>query len=77
MKRILCVDCGKALGNTDVALNLKLRGRAVGTFFCRTCFAHRLDCSEEKLSQMAEFYRENGCELFQRIYVSEPGRENA
>lgn len=77
MKRILCGDCGKTLGNTEIALNLRLRGRAIGTFFCLSCLAERLDCGEETLERAARHYRENGCELFARVYVSEPGREDA
>lgn len=76
MKRILCVDCGRSLGNTEIALNLKLRGRSTGTFGCMACLARRLDCDEEKLRGMAEYYRENGCELFTRVYVREAGRKD-
>lgn len=77
MKRILCVDCGRSLGDTEVALNLKLRGRATGRLSCLACLAQKLDCDEEKLRSMAEYYRENGCELFARVYVDGPGRVNA
>lgn len=77
MKHILCVDCGRALGDTGIALNLKLRGRATGRFFCLACLAQKLDCDEENLRSMAEYYRANGCELFAQTYVSEPGRGNA
>ena len=73
MKRVLCVDCGKSLGNTEIALNLKLRGRSTGRFSCLTCLARYLDGDEENLRSMAEYYRKNGCELFARVYVDEPG----
>lgn len=59
------------LCNEGIALNLKLRGRSIGTFFCLHCLALHLDCTEAHLRQMAAFFRENGCELFQRNYVNE------
>ena len=63
------------MGNTDIALTLKLCGRASSRFFCRPCLALRSDCSVEKLTELAEFYRSNGCELFSREYVQEKGSE--
>ena len=77
MKHISCADCGESLGNAEIALNLKLRGRSTGRFSCLACLARRLDCGEEKLRSMAEYYRDNGCELFARDYLGEPGRDNA
>ena len=77
MKRIGCGDCGAPLGNMEIALNLKLRGRAAGTFFCLQCLGQQLDCPREELKRMAVFFRENGCELFSRRYVEEQGRDYA
>lgn len=77
MKRLLCENCQSSLCNDEIALNLKLRSRSVGTFFCLKCLSHRMDCPKEKLTQMAAFFRENGCELFTRQYVNEQGSENA
>ncbi len=71
MKRILCRCCDLSLGNTEIALNLKLRGRAVGTFFCLRCLAERMESAPEELSQLAWFFKENGCELFSRQYVDD------
>jgi hypothetical protein len=77
MKSIGCGDCGSPLGNMEIALNLKLRGRAAGTLFCLQCLGQRLDCPREELTRMADFFRENGCELFSRRYVEEQGRDYA
>lgn len=77
MKQIRCGDCGVPLGNTEIALNLKLRGRAAGTFFCMQCLGKQLDCPREELKRIADFFRENGCELFSRRYVEEQGRDYA
>lgn len=75
MRRIGCEGCTRTLANTEIALNLKLRGRAVSRFFCMDCLALRCDCSAEKLTELAQFYRSNGCELFAREYVKEKGCE--
>lgn len=74
-KRIRCGDCGGLLGDTETALNLKLRGRAVGVFYCLNCLAARTGAEAGELAEMAEFFRANGCELFARHYVDEPGRD--
>lgn len=71
MRRIRCEGCQSLLGNTEIALNLKLRGRAVSRFCCLSCLAERLDCTRETLKEMAAFYKDNGCELFAREYVCE------
>jgi hypothetical protein len=76
MKRLLCKDCQGNLCNDEIALNLKLRSRSVGTFFCLNCLSHRMDCPKETLIEMVAIYRENGCELFSYQYV-EQGSENA
>lgn len=69
MKRLLCRCCGTELGNTEIALNLKLRGRSVGTFFCMECLSRRTGNTVEELEQLADYFTENRCELFQRKYV--------
>ena len=75
MKRVFCCSCGAIMGNTEIALTLKICGRAASHFFCRKCLALRCDISVEQLDDMAEFYRSNGCELFSREYVKEKERE--
>lgn len=71
MKRLLCIGCETVLRNDEIALNLKLRGRSTGTFFCMNCLARQMDCGVDELSELARFFRRNGCELFQRNYVNE------
>lgn len=77
MKRILCESCKSSLSNTEIALNLKLRGRAVGSFFCLRCLAEKIDSPPQELMRLAEYFRENGCELFSRQYVKDEERERA
>ena len=71
MKRILCARCGASLNNTEIALNLKLRGRALGTFYCLGCLAAGMEKTPEELKDLAAYFRDNGCELFSRQYVLE------
>ncbi len=71
MKRLLCRSCGRSLRNPEVALNLKIRGKAVGVFFCEACLAERTDSTAAELRDLARFFSENGCELFSRHYVDE------
>ena len=71
MRRIRCEGCQSLLGNIEIALNLKLRGRAVSRFCCLSCLAERLACTREALEEMAAFYSGHGCELFTRKYVCE------
>ena len=77
MKRLLCKDCQRVLVNDEIALNLKLRNRSIGTFYCLGCFSKRFDLEKNKLTEMAAFFKENGCELFTRRYVNEQGSEHA
>ena len=62
MKRLLCHDCGRSLRNQEVALNLKIRGRSIGVFYCEDCLSERTDSTVGEL---------HGCELFSRQYVNE------
>lgn len=71
MKRILCGACRRALDNDEVALNLKVGGRAASRFFCLPCLASRTGADEAELRKMTAFFKENGCELFERRYVDE------
>ncbi|GHU84187.1 hypothetical protein FACS1894196_4920 [Clostridia bacterium] len=52
-------------------MNLKLRGRSIGTFFCLHCLSRWVDCAPAELRQMIVFWGENGCELFEHTYVDE------
>jgi len=75
MRRICCEDCQSSLGNMEIALNLKLRGRAASRFCCLPCLAKRLDCTRAALEETAAFYSSHGCELFAREYVCETAQE--
>jgi hypothetical protein len=69
MKKVLCHDCGKNINNYENALNLKLLGKQIGTFRCYGCLAKHLGCEAKKLIEMAEYYKNSGCFLFQTNYT--------
>ena len=77
MKRVSCRKCRDKLLNRDIALNLKLRGRAAGTFFCLRCLAEQVDSTKEELIRIGEYFQTNGCELFAFQYVDEAGGEGS
>ena len=71
MKRLYCHGCGRPLRNPEVALNLKLRGRGIGFFYCEGCLSERTGSPAADLREMVRYFTENGCELFSRPYVDE------
>ena len=71
MKRLLCHGCGRSLRNQEVALNLKIRGRSIGAFYCEDCLSERTDSTAGELRELVRFFTEHGCELFSRQYVNE------
>ncbi len=64
MKTVLCHLCGTKLEKDHVALNKKLLGRQMKKFFCLSCFADYLSCSEDDLLVKIEEFKEQGCGLF-------------
>ena len=71
MKRLRCHTCGQSLKNPEVALNLKLRGRGIGFFYCEGCLAAQTGSTPADLQELVRYFTENGCELFSRHYVDE------
>ena len=59
-----CLKCGRTLSPLEIALHRKLISRAATEFFCLTCLADYYDTTEEKLTETAERFREQGCTLF-------------
>ena len=71
MKRLPCNECGRSRRNQEIALNLKIRGRSIGVFYCEDCLSERMDSTVGELRELARFFSEHGCELFSRQYVNE------
>ncbi len=69
MKRIFCDNCRRELCDDEIALNLKLLGKHIGTFRCYECLAVWVGCDAIKLKQMTEHYKRSGCILFQINYT--------
>ena len=59
-----CTKCGATLVQLDKALYRKLVSRGAETFMCKECLAGYLGTTAEKLDELAEYYRAQGCTLF-------------
>lgn len=56
--------------NDEIALNIKILGKQIGTVLCIECLAKDLDCDVNKLKDMANYYKSTGCHIFQRKYTN-------
>lgn len=64
MNSAFCVNCGCKVAEKDtIALNKKLLGD--DEILCLTCMAETFDVSVEQLLDKIEFFKEEGCELFE------------
>lgn len=70
MKKVHCHKCTKELSNNEIALNLKLLGKHIGTLHCYQCLSEHLCCDTDKLKGLAERYKSSGCLLFQTKYTA-------
>ena len=71
MKIVHCKQCGTRLSNNEIALNIKIFGKQVGVIKCYDCLADLLDCNSGKLRNMALYYKNTGCSVFQTKYTEE------
>lgn len=61
-----CVACGnKNLDKDTVAINKKLIGTHIKSFYCMDCLADYLGCSVEDILEKIEEFKEEGCTLFE------------
>ncbi len=70
MKRVHCHGCTKELSNNEIALNLKLLGKHIGSLHCYQCLSESLGCDTVRLQELAEQYKSSGCLLFQTNYTA-------
>lgn len=59
-----CISCGAELCQLDKALHRKLVNRGADTFMCKRCLAEHFSVTAEQLDELAEYYRKEGCTLF-------------
>lgn len=60
-----CLACGKKeLDKDTTAINKKLLGVDVKSFYCMDCLADYLGCTVEDLLDKIEEFKDEGCTLF-------------
>lgn len=60
-----CLACGKKeLDKDTIAINKKLLGVDVKSFYCMECLADYLGCTVEDLLDKIEEFKDEGCTLF-------------
>lgn len=60
-----CVRCGKKLARLDVAATMKFINRGATEYYCLDCIAEHYGVPVARLREMIEYYRRQGCALFQ------------
>jgi uncharacterized protein YlaI len=64
-KQINCAYCDKEnLSKNEIGLNKKLIHRQIERMMCLTCLAAYFEMTEEKLKEMIERLKQQGCSLF-------------
>ncbi len=69
MKEVHCAICNKKVINDEVAMNLKVLGKQIGSIRCYDCLADVVNCSTAKLTELSEYYKSSGCDLFKVNYL--------
>lgn len=65
MKKQECKLCFKTpLSKDEIGINKKLLGTDVKSYFCLSCLADYLECTEEELLDKIQEFKDNGCTLF-------------
>lgn len=67
MKSVHCIHCGKRLVADEVALNQRLLGVQIGSFFCLNCLSRKLQTPQDKLEILISRFKEMGCAYFTRL----------
>lgn len=65
MKKIECSICYKSpLNKDEIAITKKLIDPDTKKFFCISCLAEYLECSEDDIYDKIEEFKDEGCTLF-------------
>ncbi len=59
-----CIICGRELTSDEIGLHKKLVNRGATEHECITCLAAHFRCTEQRLREKIEEFREQGCTLF-------------
>ena len=59
-----CFRCGKELTYNDIGAYKKFINRGSVKFMCKACLAAYFGTTTENLDELAEYYRREGCSLF-------------
>ena len=64
-KQINCAYCDKEkLSKNEIGLNKKLIHQQIERMMCLTCLAAYFETTEEKLKEIIEILKRQGCSLF-------------
>ena len=62
-----CIKCGKELNSIDIGAHKKFINRGSTEFMCKSCLAKELKVSEELIDKKIEYFKKQGCTLFQSV----------
>ena len=63
-KKNNCRECGKALTKDEAALCQKLIDIDTEEYYCISCLADYIGCTEQDLREKIQEFKEQGCTLF-------------
>lgn len=69
MRIVCCTDCKSKVINDEIAINIKILGKQIGSVRCYDCLSKALSCESIKLKELAEYYKVTGCTVFQTKYI--------
>ena len=59
-----CKQCGRLLGNDEIALHKRMIHRGATEHLCLSCMARYFGCSEDILMDKIAYFKRIGCLLF-------------
>ncbi len=59
-----CRICQKPLAQNEIGATKKLINRNTTEFLCVHCLAEKFGVTEERINEMIETFKKNGCTLF-------------